>query len=358
MSHTIRGTPTYMAPEQWSGEPVPATDQYALAIMAYELLAGRPPFQGPPMRLMHLHAMTPPPPPSTFNPRLRGELDVVLLHALAKEPEQRFASMTAFATAFQQAVHRLQEPNAPRRITPTPTPASTGDIHTGLAISTTEAQMGTTRTLTLPGGRQVRVPIPAGVRDGQIVRLEGQGQVSSAGGLSGALILTLLVKAAEELPSLSTASTAQAEQQMEVVPVEQPPQRGISRRAIIVGSVGLALAVSGSVTWLLASGPITNLSASSVEVHMDTSNFVPTSINLSKGGSINLVDTVSYQHIIENGMWDASGNPTPARESGSPSVVVSFSGNDTHTIGPFNTPGTFHFYCTLNPGMNLTVIVQ
>src|SRR5258707_6924861 len=45
-SQNIRGTPTYMAPEQWDGHPVPATDQYALAIMVYELLAGRPPFQG------------------------------------------------------------------------------------------------------------------------------------------------------------------------------------------------------------------------------------------------------------------------------------------------------------------------
>src|SRR5439155_23654441 len=39
-SQSIRGTPTYMAPEQWSGEPVPATDQYALAVMVYELLTG------------------------------------------------------------------------------------------------------------------------------------------------------------------------------------------------------------------------------------------------------------------------------------------------------------------------------
>src|SRR5690348_9985183 len=43
-SQVIRGTPTYMAPEQWEGHPVPATDQYALAVMAYELLTGHPPF--------------------------------------------------------------------------------------------------------------------------------------------------------------------------------------------------------------------------------------------------------------------------------------------------------------------------
>src|SRR5215472_11595363 len=45
-SQSIRGTPTYMAPEQWEGHPVPATDQYALAVMLYELLTGRPPFVG------------------------------------------------------------------------------------------------------------------------------------------------------------------------------------------------------------------------------------------------------------------------------------------------------------------------
>src|SRR6266702_2440310 len=49
-SQSIRGTPTYMAPEQWEGRPVPATDQYALAEMLYELLTGRPPFRGTPMK--------------------------------------------------------------------------------------------------------------------------------------------------------------------------------------------------------------------------------------------------------------------------------------------------------------------
>src|SRR5947209_12509772 len=45
-SYTIRGTPTFMAPEQWRSNPVLASDQYALAVMTYELLMGRPPFEG------------------------------------------------------------------------------------------------------------------------------------------------------------------------------------------------------------------------------------------------------------------------------------------------------------------------
>ena len=185
MSHTIRGTPTYMAPEQWSGEPVAANDQYALAIMAYELLAGRPPVQGPPMRLMHLHATTPPSPPSTFNPRLSAEVDVVLLHALAKQPEERFTSITAFANAFEQAVQTqaAQDADAPAYISMTPRPVSQGpmskDIRAVLAISIAEAQAGTTRTLKLPGGRQVTVSVPAGVHDGQVLQLDSQGEETS-----------------------------------------------------------------------------------------------------------------------------------------------------------------------------------
>src|SRR5205823_3096503 len=54
-SQAIRSTPIYMAPEQWEGHPVPASDQYALAIMIYQLLAGRPPFQGGPGQMMYQH---------------------------------------------------------------------------------------------------------------------------------------------------------------------------------------------------------------------------------------------------------------------------------------------------------------
>src|SRR6266581_2335063 len=57
-SQSIRGTPAYMAPEQWDGQPVAASDQYALAIMAYQLLTGRPPFQGGPGQIMRQHFIT------------------------------------------------------------------------------------------------------------------------------------------------------------------------------------------------------------------------------------------------------------------------------------------------------------
>ena len=205
VSQSIRGTPAYMAPEQWDGQPVAATDQYALAVMAYQLLTGRPLFLGGPGQVMRQHFLAQPQPPSTLNPRIPSALDAVIVRALAKQPEERFASIAEFARAFQQAVQ-----DAPKE---SPRPSTRGsDIRATLAISQAEALSGTSRTLTLPGGRQVTVPVPGGARDGQVVRLEGLGEASPDGGEAGALILALLVKAAEEAPSLSTASATQAEE--------------------------------------------------------------------------------------------------------------------------------------------------
>lgn len=104
VSQSIRGTPAYMAPEQWEGEPVPATDQYALAVMTYELLTGKLPFQGGPGKMMYQHIHVHPKPPSTINPALPTDIDAVVTRALAKRPQERFASMEAFGNAFQQAV--------------------------------------------------------------------------------------------------------------------------------------------------------------------------------------------------------------------------------------------------------------
>lgn len=64
-----------------------------------------------------------------------------------------------------------------------------GDIRATLALSQDEAQAGSSRTLTLPGGRRITVPIRAGIRDGEEIRLKGQGEPSWPGGPAGDLIL-------------------------------------------------------------------------------------------------------------------------------------------------------------------------
>ena len=112
-SQTIRGTPTYMAPEQWDGHPVPATDQYALAVMTYELLTGYPPFiANNNHQMWHLHYHVSPQPPSAINPTIPQELDAVLLRALSKNSDERYRSVAAFARAFQQAMPNSDRPLA------------------------------------------------------------------------------------------------------------------------------------------------------------------------------------------------------------------------------------------------------
>ncbi len=102
-SQNIRGTAAYMAPEQWNGQPVTATDQYALAIMAYLLLTRQYPFKGSMEQIMRQHFDQRPLPPSTLNAAIPSDLDTVILQALQKSSKDRFASILAFANAFRQA---------------------------------------------------------------------------------------------------------------------------------------------------------------------------------------------------------------------------------------------------------------
>ena|SRR5690349_810388 len=92
-------------------------------------------------------------------------------------------------------------------------------------------------------------------------------------------------------------------------------------------------------------------------VHMGGANFLQTSIKISKGQSIDLIDDVAVEHIIKNGTWKGSSMDLKA-ESGAPTVNVTLNGNDSSTVGPFTTSGTFELLCTVHQGMNLTVTVS
>ena len=102
---TISGTPAYMAPEQAQGKPEAASDLYSLAVVAYEMLAGRPPFVGAtPTELLLQHLQTPPPPPLLFRADLPAELSAVFQKALAKNPAERYASAADFVAALRLAL--------------------------------------------------------------------------------------------------------------------------------------------------------------------------------------------------------------------------------------------------------------
>src|SRR6266700_8423244 len=97
----MAGTVSYMAPELLQGRAVPASDQYALAVVIYEWLSGAPPFRGTFVEIASQHLLTPPPP--LHQPAVSQEVEQVVLTALSKDPGQRFASIQEFAAAFERA---------------------------------------------------------------------------------------------------------------------------------------------------------------------------------------------------------------------------------------------------------------
>ncbi len=122
------GTPAYMAPEQVAGKwdaLGPRTDIYSLGVVLYELLTSRLPFAGVNALAMGAVILTrQPPPPSQHRRNLDPQLEAICLKAMAKKPEDRYASMAELASALDTYVQgtRPKPVPEPRPAPPIPAP--------------------------------------------------------------------------------------------------------------------------------------------------------------------------------------------------------------------------------------------
>lgn len=204
---TAMGTPSYMAPEQWTGDhPLDArTDTYALGVTLYEMLAGRLPFTGDtPAQLLYQHLQRTPPSILTSRPDLPPVVEAVVNRSLGKTPEERFQSAGELSRAFTAALQGQPIPPADPTKLNAPTPAmgsAPGNQATVAATAPVMAQgSGTPNTII--------TPVPSATRRSPIVPI----MIGAIALLIIAIILVVInqqgATAAQEQTGTSTQQTA------------------------------------------------------------------------------------------------------------------------------------------------------
>jgi eukaryotic-like serine/threonine-protein kinase len=161
------GTLEYMAPEQAQGKAEPASDNYSLAVITYQLFTGQVPFSADSAYAITMqHILTPPPSPRQINPALPLAVEQVLLRGLAKVPQQRPPSARAFVAELGRAWASapfagtlMQAPLPPTGGTPLFSPAGRDSLPNdsllqadGGKVTAAPAQKGMTRRQVLIGG--------------------------------------------------------------------------------------------------------------------------------------------------------------------------------------------------------------
>ncbi len=228
----VAGTAAYMAPEQITANAHFASDQYALGIVLYEWLAGERPFEGTTSELYGKHIFSQPPPLSEKVPTISSAVEEVVMTALKKDPKERFASIQAFATAFEQACLEPSRPlmhpiSAPVALPPTipVTPAQTPQLGATIFYAATQQA---------PAG-PVQPPPPSFPGTGSSI-LSQPTRASDPALAESAL---LRQPEPEIIPELTAAPHAE----------ERP---GISRRKVLAVGAGVASValVGGAAAWL------------------------------------------------------------------------------------------------------------
>jgi serine/threonine-protein kinase len=202
----------FSAPEQVQGSGAqPATDQYALAALAYLLLTGAPPLDGDGLALLRDIPVRLVAPPSRVTSSLSPQLDAILLRALAKEPEQRFSSIADFAQALDAAL--------------------------AASASAGKQRSGVTAGFARLSGAHPAVGRPLGA----VQSVPGSGSPALSGGQPGSVTGGLRPS---DSPSPSAARATAPTAKPPVVPDDDTSPRANRRLAIIAGLAMLLVVLS------------------------------------------------------------------------------------------------------------------
>lgn len=177
----LLGTPNYMSPEQALGEKnlTPQADIYSLGVVLYELLVGHVPFKADtPFAVIHDHIYTPVPIPSVINPEIPSEIEIILLKALSKNPEERHETASQMMDELRIAVQKsnLNELDANRASIALASMAKYRSEVIPQRVSTIRSDSNRTELLDAQ----------------QAALVSGQGRIWIVGGLGAFLILMFL----------------------------------------------------------------------------------------------------------------------------------------------------------------------
>lgn len=245
----VVGTVSYMAPEQLKGKPCPASDQYSLGVVVYEWLSGTCPFTGTFTEVASQQIFAAPPPLHSKVPTISPEIERVVMTALAKDPQERFVTVWAFAKALEQVCGPLPPDQSPIAINP------------DQAILPTFISRGPnqpSQTPSVGAFKDARINSPSTLDDPE-----------AATGLDESMFPTIVSSRPNRTPLPPVVMTP--------TPPIQPPQsfglpytgsqatpsprEGFSRRTVLIGLAGLAVGIVGgaAVLALLPKSPVTPL---------------------------------------------------------------------------------------------------
>ena len=343
--HDVVGTAAYMSPEQLQGRPLPASDQYALGIVVYEWLAGDLPFRGTFTEVASQHVLAPPPPLRQKIPDISYELEEVIQTALAKDPQQRFASTIAFANALEQAYrvrpglntaeenlptlmvapHSPIPQTAPAHFTPIPPPPPLS------SLAPESNYRGISSPSLLPGMYQAAQE-PGKPKQGisRRVLFTGLAGVAIGSVITGVLLYEHFQSSSPQVASTPTPGASPTAQSTTTTPAPTTPTTGSTPTSDLGNTLAVYVGHSNQVTTVEWSPGSTQALASGSE---DKTARVWSYTNLNNAiqhQQANMVYTLTWS---PSGQYIASGGENPTVD-----IWDTTSGNTVLSYGGHNQP--------------------